>query len=57
MVHLESFGDSFIDDIVWVSIDEAISLYEQMSDSGVAKLVKNRELPILHIVKKILGGK
>ena len=52
-----SFGDFFIKDVVWVSIDEAIELYSKMDKFKIERLVKNRELPILYIVKKILGGK
>ena len=52
--HLENYEKSVIEKVVWVSIDEAIRLYENMGGSGVAILVKNRELPILKKVKKIL---
>ena len=55
--HFESYGDLFIKDVIWVSIDEAISLYEKMNKDKIEKLVRNRELPILKIVKEILGGK
>ena len=51
---LESYEKSVIEKVVWVSIDEAIRLYEEMGGSGVAILVKNRELPILRKVKKLL---
>ena len=53
---LEDYENSMIEKLVWVSIDKAIELYEQMDVSGVAILVKNRELPILKKVKKILEG-
>ena len=53
----ESYGDTFIKGVVWVSIDEAISLYEKMNTDRIEKLVRNRELPILKIVKEIIGGK
>lgn len=53
----ESYGDLFIKGVVWVSIDEAIRLYENMNKDRIEKLVRNRELPILKIVKEILGGK
>ena len=52
--HLDLYEESMINNVVWVSIDEAIRLYENMGGSGVAILVKNRELPILKKVKKIL---
>lgn len=51
---LENYEKSLIVEQVWVDIDTAISLYEKMGGSGVAILVKNRELPILLKVKKIL---
>lgn len=52
--HLDDYEKSMINNLVWVSIDKAIELYENMSGSGVAILVKNRELPILKKVKKIM---
>lgn len=51
---LEDYEKTIIVDGVWVDIGTAISLYEKMGGSGVAILVKNRELPILKKVKKIL---
>ena len=54
---LEDYEKSMIEGLVWVSIDKAIDLYEHMDVSGVAILVKHRELPILKKVKKILEGK
>ena len=53
---LENYEKSLIEKVVWVNVDEAIRLYEEMGGSGVAILVKNRELPILKKVKKILEG-
>lgn len=55
--HFVSLGDSLIKDVLWVSIDEAITLYENMKDTKISRLVRNRELPILYIVKEILGGR
>ena len=52
--HLENYEKAVIQEVIWVSIDKAIELYENMGGSGVAILVKNRELPILKKVKKIL---
>lgn len=49
--HFASEGDGFIQKTLWVSLDEAIHLYESMGDSLVAGLVKRRELPILYAVK------
>ena len=54
--HLENYEKTVIQDVIWVSIDKAIELYENMGGSGVAILVRNRELPILKKVKKILEG-
>ena len=54
-IHHESFGDSFIKDILWVSLDEAIDLFKNMGDSGLPKLVKDRELPVLLKVKELIG--
>lgn len=36
---------------VWVSFDKAIALYNKSPDTGVSRLVKNRELPILQIAQ------
>ena len=55
--HFESYGDSFIKEVVWVSIDDAIQLYKNMNKTKIERLVRNRELPILEKVKEILGGK
>ena len=52
--HLENYEKTVIQEVVWVSIDKAIELYENMGGSGVAILVKNRELPILKKVKKMM---
>ena len=52
--HLENYEKETIESVVWVPIDEAIRLYENMGGSGVAILVKNRELPILKKVKRLL---
>lgn len=54
---LENYEKSMIEKLIWVNIDDAIKLYENMDVSGVAILVKNRELPILKKVKKILEKK
>lgn len=40
-----------INKIIWVNIDEAISLYESMQNVLVGRLVKQRELPILKLAK------
>ena len=53
----ESYGDSFIKGFIWVDIDEAIEIYRKMNNTRIERLVKNRELPVLEIVKNILGGR
>ncbi|MCQ2742770.1 MAG: NUDIX hydrolase [Bacilli bacterium] len=55
--HFESDGDNFIQETIWIDIDEAISLYEKMEDTFVSKLVKQRELPMLKEAKKVLDNK
>lgn len=52
-IHHVSFGDSMIETIHFLPIDEAIAKYEAM-DGPLARLVKERELPVLKFVKKIL---
>ena len=55
--HLEPDEKQRIEKIVWVSIDEAIRLYENMQDVLVGKIVKQRELPILKLAKTALQSK
>ncbi len=50
--HFEEDEKILIQKTIWVSIDEAISLYENMQNELVGKLVKQRELPILKLVKE-----
>ena len=52
--HLEEDEIRRIDNIVWVNIDKAISLYTSMQDVLVGRLVKQRELPILLRAKSAL---
>ncbi len=52
--HLEEAEVVMLEKIVWVTIDEAIVLYEKMGDSKLSTLVKRRELPILLEAKKLL---
>lgn len=49
--HLVSSGDMFIQETLWLDIDDAIARYEAQEDSLVAGLVKRRELPALKIAK------
>ena len=52
--HLEEDEKIRISKIIWVSIDEAIRLYENMQNVLVGRLVKQRELPILKLAKTSL---
>ena len=52
--HLEEDEKIRISKIIWVSIDEAISLYKGMQNVLVGRLVKQRELPILELAKTSL---
>ncbi len=52
--HHVSYGDSFIKEICFFDIDEALSKYENMNKNLVQKLVYNREYPILKKLKQIL---
>lgn len=52
--HLEEDEKIRISKIIWVNIDEAISLYENMQNVLVGRLVKQRELPILKLAKNTL---
>ena len=52
--HLEQDELIRIDKIIWVPIDEAIKLYENMQNTLCGKIVKQRELPILKLAKKML---
>lgn len=55
--HLEDDEKIRISKIIWVNIDEAISLYEKMQNVLVGRLVKQRELPILKLAKSSLQSK
>lgn len=50
--HLEDDEKIRINKIMFVPIDEAISLYEGMQNVLVGRLVKQRELPILRLAKQ-----
>ena len=52
--HLEPAEQIRIEKIIWVPIDEAIRLYEEMQNVLVGKIVKQRELPILMLAKEML---
>lgn len=53
-IHHVSFGDSLINEICWLNIDEIVSKYEQMNDTKIARLVKNREYPVALYLKEVL---
>jgi 8-oxo-dGTP pyrophosphatase MutT (NUDIX family) len=48
----KSHGDSLIKKTIWVSISEAIRLYENVSDKPIAILVKRRELIVLRAAQQ-----
>jgi len=52
--HLEPDEKVRINKIIWVPIDEAINLYENMQNVLVGRIVKQRELPILKLAKEML---
>ena len=52
--HLEPAEQIRIQKIIWVPIDEAIRLYEEMQNVLVGKIVKQRELPILKLAKEMI---
>ena len=52
--HLEPAEQIRIEKIIWVPIDEAIRLYEEMQNVLVGKIVKQRELPILKLAKEMI---
>ena len=52
--HLEPDEQIRIEKIIWVPIDEAIKLYENMQNVLVGKIVKQRELPILKMAKELI---
>ena len=55
--HLEPDEKIRIEKIIWVPIDEAIELYENMQNVLVGKIVKQRELPILKLAKEMIEKK
>ena len=52
--HLEPDEQIRIEKVMWVKIDKAIELYENMQDVLVGKIVKQRELPVLKLAKQLL---
>lgn len=54
-VHFASSGDSYIQETLYLPIDEAIALMERQEDALVSLLVKRRELPVLREAKEVLS--
>ena len=52
---LEDYEQSMIQDLLFVSIDEAIDLFEHKMFGPVGILIQQRELPILKIAKEMLS--
>ena len=50
--HLEEYEKNLIDDVRWMSIEEAIEAYNSLKDEPLSVLIKRRELPLLKIVKE-----
>ena len=55
-IHHESLGDQYIKNFKFVPIDEAIELFDKTEDSKLARILKQRELPILIEAKKLLSN-
>lgn len=53
--HLEAYEKMMINNVEWVSMDEAINRFQNMPNQGVPFLVKQRELPILKEAKQYLS--
>ncbi len=51
---LEEYEKSMIQDLLFVSIDEAIDLFDHKMFGPVGVLIRQRELPILKIAKEML---
>ena len=56
-IHHESSGDDLIQSINFYPLEDAIKLYENMSNFGVSFLVKQRELPILKELQRMINEK
>ncbi len=52
--NLDNYEKTMIEKLIWVPIDKAIALMENMDVSPVARLVMQREIPILKKAKKLL---
>ena len=54
---LEDYEKTIINGMIFVNIDEAIKIYENMNKEKIEILVSRRELPVLRKVKEMLEKK
>ena len=52
--HKEDYEKDVIQKVLFVDIDKAIELMNNVKDDGVGMLVKQRELPILKLAKEYI---
>lgn len=52
--HYDIEESTLIEKTLWLDIDSIIKLYETMDKEPIARLIKQRELPILMLVKKMM---
>ena len=52
--HQEEYEKHVIQELIFVDIDKAINLMNNVKDDGVCLLVKQRELPILKLAKEYI---
>lgn len=50
----EEYEKNIIQELLFVDIDEAIKMMEQVDDDGVGRLVSQREIPILKLAKEYM---
>ncbi len=53
--HLVSKGDSLIAETLFLTLEEAIRLYESNASTPIYELVKRRELPFLYLLRDAPG--
>lgn len=51
---LEEYEKDIFSEVIWVDIDKAINLLDNMGDNMIPLLVKRRELPIYRLAKKYI---
>jgi len=54
---LDDYEKTIMEKVIWVSIDEAITIFKNMHNQGCATLVQRRELPILMLAKQKMKEK